>query len=157
VQTNPHNKISTNHGRPLRLRRRGSTRSLVKEHPRARFPPMDLCGRERRSGEDYHELLFGDAACQASEEGGYTHGVFVHQEYMPMPRISRLLLCIILYMGLARIVVVSLTMTTMIMWYQNYENASYEITQSTSICWGGVGCSNMIHDTRQLVARGGRL
>ncbi len=60
---------NTNNGRPLRLRRRGPPGSLPKEHPRARFSPMDLRGRERRCGEDHHELLFGDAACQASKEG----------------------------------------------------------------------------------------
>ena len=72
-----------------------------------------------------------------------------------MPRISRLLLCIILYMGLARIVVVSLTMTTMIMWYQNYENASYEITQSTSIRWGGVSDVTIWYTT-SICAGGGK-
>ena len=53
-------------------------------------------------------------------------------------------------MGLSRFVVVSLPMTKVIMWNQNYENASYEITQSTSIRWGGVsdvGCNNLVHNT----------
>jgi hypothetical protein len=44
----------------------------------------------------------------------------------------------------------------MIIWYQNYENASYEITQSTSIRWGGVSDVTIWYMAHYIYLRGGR-
>ncbi|EJK49375.1 hypothetical protein THAOC_31753 [Thalassiosira oceanica] len=53
----------------IRVRRRGLARPEPQEHNRAGLAPVDIRRRKGRCREDHHELLSGDAARQAQEEG----------------------------------------------------------------------------------------
>ena len=59
----------------IRVRRRGLARPEPQEHNRAGHAPVDIRRRKGRGREDHNELLSGDAARQAQEEGASMHAV----------------------------------------------------------------------------------